>query len=103
MYNNPFLAAPPAPPLQGCDLLVALTHMRMPNDIRLAEEVPDLHLILGGHDHHYEQRQVSFFFTRLAHTQTHTQTHTHTHTHSKSAVGSCVTCNIRSPVYTTLK
>ena len=47
------------PPLsQGCDLLVALTHMRMPNDIRLAEEVPDFHLILAGHDHHYEKREV---------------------------------------------
>ena len=45
-------------PLQGCDLLVALTHMRMPNDVRLAEEVPDLHLILGGHDHHYEKKEV---------------------------------------------
>ena len=30
----------------------------MPNDVRLAEEVPELHLILGGHDHHYEKREV---------------------------------------------
>lgn len=43
---------------EGCDLLVALTHMRMPNDVRLAKEVPDLHLILGGHDHHYEKKEV---------------------------------------------
>ena len=34
--------------------------MRMPNDVRLAEEVPELHLVLGGHDHHYEQREVSW-------------------------------------------
>lgn len=34
--------------------------MRMPNDVRLAEEVPELHLVLGGHDHHYEQRKVSW-------------------------------------------
>ena len=33
--------------------------MRMPNDVRLAEEVPELHLVLGGHDHHYEKREVS--------------------------------------------
>ena len=33
--------------------------MRIPNDVRLAEEVPELHLILGGHDHHYEKREVS--------------------------------------------
>lgn len=32
--------------------------MRMPNDTRLAEEVPELHLILGGHDHHYEEKRV---------------------------------------------
>ena len=44
---------------QGCDLIVALTHMRVPNDVRLAEAVPDIHLILGGHDHHYEERWVS--------------------------------------------
>ena len=44
---------------QGCDLIVALTHMRVPNDVRLAEAVPEIHLILGGHDHHYEERWVS--------------------------------------------
>jgi len=32
--------------------------MRMPNDVSLAEEVPEFHLILGGHDHHYERREV---------------------------------------------
>ena len=34
--------------------------MRVPNDQKLAEEVPELHMILGGHDHHYEMRTVSF-------------------------------------------
>ncbi len=34
-------------------MLIALTHMREPNDRKLAEEVPEFHLILGGHDHHY--------------------------------------------------
>ena len=33
--------------------------MRWPNDIRLAENVPDIDLILGGHDHDYTVRQVS--------------------------------------------
>ena len=33
--------------------------MRVPNDLRLAREVPELHMILGGHDHHYEYQQVS--------------------------------------------
>ncbi len=51
--------------VQGCDLIVALTHMRVPNDLRLAREVPELHMILGGHDHHYEKRMVSFCCIRI--------------------------------------
>ena len=35
----------------GADVVIALTHMRNPNDLRLAGEVPELDLILGGHDH----------------------------------------------------
>eukprot|EP00873_Tetraselmis_striata_P009001 jgi/Tetstr1/429265/TSEL_019183.t1 len=38
----------------GADIVIALTHMREPNDERLASEVPEIHLILGGHDHHYK-------------------------------------------------
>ncbi|POS72322.1 flagellar associated protein [Diaporthe helianthi] len=38
----------------GADLVVALTHMREPNDNKLAENVGDqIDLILGGHDHYY--------------------------------------------------
>jgi 5'-nucleotidase len=36
-----------------CDIVIALTHMRVPNDERLAREVPEIDLILGGHDHEY--------------------------------------------------
>ncbi|CAH8581447.1 unnamed protein product [Dicrocoelium dendriticum] len=36
-----------------CDIVVALTHMRWPNDRKLAEKVPEIDLILGGHDHDY--------------------------------------------------
>ena len=32
--------------------------MREPNDLKLAQDVPDIDLILGGHDHHYEIREV---------------------------------------------
>jgi 2',3'-cyclic-nucleotide 2'-phosphodiesterase (5'-nucleotidase family) len=39
---------------EGCEVVVALTHMRMPNDKRLGAEVPDIDIILGGHDHHSE-------------------------------------------------
>jgi len=39
---------------EGCHVVVALTHMRVPNDLKLAREVPGLDLILGGHDHSVE-------------------------------------------------
>lgn len=39
---------------EGCDVIVALTHMRTPNDLNLAQHCPKLDLILGGHDHVYE-------------------------------------------------
>eukprot|EP00915_Cephaloidophora_sp_WS-2016_P001134 GHVH01001560.1.p1 GENE.GHVH01001560.1~~GHVH01001560.1.p1 ORF type:complete len:626 (+),score=86.32 GHVH01001560.1:185-2062(+) len=38
---------------KGVELIIALTHMRAPNDEKLASEVDGLDLILGGHDHHY--------------------------------------------------
>lgn len=43
---------------QGAEAVIGMTHMRMPNDYRLAREVPEIDLILGGHDHHYEVTQV---------------------------------------------
>ena len=36
---------------EECDVILALTHMRVPNDQLLAKEVPEIDLILGGHDH----------------------------------------------------
>lgn len=33
--------------------------MRTPNDIKLAENCDDIDLILGGHDHIYEIKQVN--------------------------------------------
>jgi 5'-nucleotidase len=39
--------------------VIALTHMRYPNDVKLAESVDEIDLILGGHDHLYEVKQVS--------------------------------------------
>ena len=32
--------------------------MRMPNDVKLAESVSEIDIILGGHDHHYEVKKV---------------------------------------------
>ncbi|EEA05823.1 5'-nucleotidase and phosphodiesterase protein, putative [Cryptosporidium muris RN66] len=38
---------------KDAELIIALTHMRAPNDERLAKEALDIDLILGGHDHEY--------------------------------------------------
>ena len=48
---------------KGCTVqaVIALTHMRTPNDIRLAEQVAGLDLILGGHDHVYEKHKVGLW------------------------------------------
>ena len=45
-----------------CDLVIALTHMRWPNDRILAANVPQIDLILGGHDHDYETEWVESNF-----------------------------------------
>lgn len=54
-------AARLVPVLRGaerCDVVIALTHMRVPNDLRLAAACaapggPAIDLLLGGHDHDY--------------------------------------------------
>ncbi|KAG1664928.1 hypothetical protein FOA52_004450 [Chlamydomonas sp. UWO 241] len=38
---------------EGCELVVAVTHMRVPNDMKLTSEAPEFDLVLGGHDHSY--------------------------------------------------
>jgi 5'-nucleotidase len=40
---------------QGCEMIIALTHQREPNDIKLAENTSEglIDLVLGGHDHFY--------------------------------------------------
>ncbi|KAI8433074.1 hypothetical protein MSG28_013932 [Choristoneura fumiferana] len=44
---------------EGCEYVIALTHMRTPNDIKLAEGNTNIDLILGGHDHVYEVIEVN--------------------------------------------
>lgn len=39
--------------------MIALTHMRWPNDIRLAENTTEIDLILGGHDHDFDVKKVT--------------------------------------------
>lgn len=43
---------------EKCDMVIAITHFREPNDERLAREAPELDLVLGGHDHHYAVKEV---------------------------------------------
>ncbi|CAG5057560.1 unnamed protein product [Parnassius apollo] len=44
---------------EGCEYVIALTHMRTPNDIKLAEGCNEIDLILGGHDHVYEILEIN--------------------------------------------
>lgn len=37
---------------QNVELIIAVTHMSEASDTKLAESVPEIDLILGGHDHH---------------------------------------------------
>jgi len=46
---------------ENCDIVIALTHMRWNNDRNLAEQVPEIDLFLGGHDHDYGNfRKIMF-------------------------------------------
>ncbi|CAD7703210.1 unnamed protein product [Ostreobium quekettii] len=39
---------------QGAELVVAVTHMRAPNDRKLLEHVMGVDIVCGGHDHSYQ-------------------------------------------------
>lgn len=43
---------------QGAEMIIALCHQREVHDKRLAEEVPEIDIILSGHDHHYRHSKV---------------------------------------------
>ncbi|XP_067629887.1 mannosylglucosyl-3-phosphoglycerate phosphatase-like [Eurosta solidaginis] len=44
---------------EGCEIIIALTHMRTPNDLKLATHSIGIDLVLGGHDHVYEIKEVN--------------------------------------------
>ncbi|KAH0565495.1 hypothetical protein GP486_001104 [Trichoglossum hirsutum] len=46
---------------QGAEIVVAVTHMREPNDVKLATNTPPgfIDIILGGHDHYYNHQVVN--------------------------------------------
>jgi 5'-nucleotidase len=41
-----------------CDIIVALTHVDLADDIRIAQKFPEINLILGGHEHKASYNQV---------------------------------------------
>lgn len=43
-------------------MIIALTHMRIPNERNLALRVPEIDLMLGGHDHVYYIEMVGDVF-----------------------------------------
>jgi 5'-nucleotidase len=43
---------------QGAEMIIALCHQREHHDLRLAQEVPEIDIILSGHDHHYRHSKV---------------------------------------------
>lgn len=48
---------------EGCSYIIALTHSRLPNDEALAERVPEIDMVCGGHDHDYVVKQHGPFGT----------------------------------------
>lgn len=54
--------------IQGCEIIIALTHMRTPNDLELAKNCSKIDLILGGHDHVFEVNVVFIKFVVLTST-----------------------------------
>ena len=39
----------------GADIVIAITHQDMPDDVHLVKELPGLDLVIGGHDHLFMQ------------------------------------------------
>lgn len=45
---------------EGADVIIALTHMREPNDLKLASQLGgEIDIILGGHDHFYAHSLIN--------------------------------------------
>jgi 2',3'-cyclic-nucleotide 2'-phosphodiesterase (5'-nucleotidase family) len=44
---------------RGADVIIAITHQDMPDDINLVKTVPGIDLVIGGHDHLFMQEQVN--------------------------------------------
>lgn len=44
--------------MQGANVVIALTHEDMADDVKLAQNVPGIDLVVGGHDHLYTQQRA---------------------------------------------
>ena len=43
----------------SCTMIIVLSHMRIPREEKLAEMVPEVDMILGGHDHVFNCEMVN--------------------------------------------
>lgn len=51
----------------SCDFIIAITHQYMQDDVLLAEKLPGLAMILGGHEHSMRYQQVGDVLITKAH------------------------------------
>lgn len=51
----------------SCDIVVAITHQAMPDDVILAERLPQLAIIMGGHEHDMRHQKVGNVWITKAH------------------------------------
>ncbi len=56
----------------SCDVVVAITHQAMEDDIRLAERIPQLGMIMGGHEHDMRIQLVGNVWITKAHSNVRT-------------------------------
>ena len=68
-YTDPLQAAKTiyAQLKDSCDAVIAVTHQAMADDIRLAQEIPELAAILGGHEHDMRYQKVGNVYITKAH------------------------------------
>jgi len=80
-------------------MIIAITHMREPSDIQLAEKCEDIDLILGGHDHFFNITHVE---VQKEYWRKNAQVCTYSHTHAQKPHGTTVVksgCDFRTLSY----
>ena len=68
-YTNPITTAKKlyAQIKDAVDVVIALTHLDIKDDIKLAQELPNLGLIMGGHEHDMQFEKVGEVYITKAH------------------------------------